>query len=1090
MTKKIWLLSLGLIFFISTQLFSDSNEFIQKIEKAEKPTFQEIQENMNAYFMTFPSGKKPGYKQYKRWEWYWSTRLDKNGYPGLSEWLNSAYSLSMTNKKTMPSLQGYDWKLIGPKTTPEMVVSTGLGRINSIELHPNDPNTLLIGAAGGGIWRTIDNGKNWVNLYPSNSFNTNGITDICYSSSNPNIIYAATGDAFGANASGYSSYSVGIIKSTDNGNSWKVTGLNTVLASYFKIAVVKVHPNDPNIVVAATRDGIYKTTDGGDSWTKTSASVEFYDIEINPSEPNIIYASTLQSNNSTVYKSTNFGTDWKLVKNFGSGTKRTQLGVSANDPNYLYALVSHNNEGFHSFWVSEDKGDTWVVSNKISTDNLNILGWDENGANKPGGMGTYGQAWYDLALAVSPKDEYKIFTGGINVWNSEDGGSSFTIKSFFRTYSDVSYMHADQHDMVFSHSGDKLYVANDGGIYYTTDFKKWNDITNGLPITQFYRFSSNPADTSMLLAGAQDNATMKKKNTKWNIIYDGDGADCKINPKYPQYWYYSYVNGEFKRSVNYGENESDMVAPSEFPGQNAAWVAPICVDPENTNNVYVGFSDILKSSTYGKQGSFSIISSTTGNKSEITTFDVYGDHIYFTNRSSTLWGTYDGGTTWFRINGITADWNSPITGISIDQNNPKRFFVTIGGFDGKNKVYEVNDKVAKNITGNLPNIPINCILHHKNSPDRLYIGTDIGVYMSDYNSSYWERYGDDLPNVIVTDIEILEASKLLRVSTYGRGLWQAPLTDCNLKSPEIEALSEVSFCKGGSVTLKVKGDYQEYNWSNGMTTKEITVTESGTYTFIYKEGNCTSKSNSIEVTVYDIPELSIFAVNELAFCEDQNTEVKIQASSNFKTYKWSTGETTPEITITKPGKYSVEASTANDCKATATIEVKAAPRPTKPEIWKYQNIIGSTVVAERYQWYKDGKKILNGGQGDKLVMNTSNDNFHGKYKVEIWDANGCQNISEEIDVVDIVADLKTGEFININPNPVDEVMNLDIALKANGTFNLIIFDLNGRELYSTQYFSLYGFINDRINMSKFENGVYLLQIENNGTMWREKIIKK
>ena len=75
MTKKIWLLSLGLIFFIATQLYSDSNEYIQKIEKADKPTFHEVQENMNSHFMTFPDGKKPGYKQYKRWEWYWSCLL-------------------------------------------------------------------------------------------------------------------------------------------------------------------------------------------------------------------------------------------------------------------------------------------------------------------------------------------------------------------------------------------------------------------------------------------------------------------------------------------------------------------------------------------------------------------------------------------------------------------------------------------------------------------------------------------------------------------------------------------------------------------------------------------------------------------------------------------------------------------------------------------------------------------------------------------------------------------------------------------------------------------------------------------------------
>jgi len=129
-----------------------------------------------------------------------------------------------------------------------------------------------------------------------------------------------------------------------------------------------------------------------------------------------------------------------------------------------------------------------------------------------------------------------------------------------------------------------------------------------------------------------------------------------------------------------------------------------------------------------------------------------------------------------------------ITYIAVDPKNPRRVWVSKSGFNENEKVLEIIDStVVRNLSGNLPNVPVNTIVVQDDSPDRLYIGTDIGVFVSDYNSAYWEKYGSDMPNVIVNELEIHKAENKLYASTYGRGLWSAPLIHCTANQPEMSS---------------------------------------------------------------------------------------------------------------------------------------------------------------------------------------------------------------------------------------------------------------------------------------------------------------
>ena len=289
---------------------------------------------------------------------------------------------------------------------------------------------------------------------------------------------------------------------------------------------------------------------------------------------------------------------------------------------------------------------------------------------------------------------------------------------------------------------------------------------------RFYRFCSDNKNPDRLVAGAQDNSTIKKSGDNWEIVFGGDGTDCWIDPNNPEYWYYSYVFGEFYRSINSGVNKSLMIRPDKFANEEGAWISPMSIDFAGTNRLYVGFRQIYRSETYGKNDSWMPVSAFS-NTDPMKVLTVYNKHIYAANNSK-LFYSFDDGIHW-QIKNMYG-----ITSIEIDPNNQKRDWINQGGFSDGNKVFLFDNETVTNISGNLPNIPVNCIAYQKNSPDRIFIGTDIGVYYSDYNSGFWQRYGTSLPNTIVTDIELLSDHNLIRISSYGRGLWEAPLTNCNL----------------------------------------------------------------------------------------------------------------------------------------------------------------------------------------------------------------------------------------------------------------------------------------------------------------------
>jgi hypothetical protein len=712
--------------------------------------FYKIRSDINDYWQAFDTiPKSRGYKQFKRWEWFWEQRLYPTG-----KFTDIEYSIQKKQEKSDRNKQlAGNWSIIGPSNSPGGYA--GLGRVN-VSRSPSNENIIYAGAASGGLWRTINNGQTWTTN--TDNFASLGISDIVISPSNNNIIYLATGDDDAG-----STFSTGVLKSTNGGTTWNTTGLTFQTSQIQKIYKLVMHPTNPQIIYAAGTNGIDKTTNGGTSWTNLISGL-YFDIKLKPGDPNTVYIV-----NADFFKSTDAGSSWEqMTTGFpSSNISRIAIDVTSAAPENVYALASNDEFGFGGFYVSTNSGNTW--QNRSNTPN--ILGWTSTGTDAGG------QGWYDLSLAVSPVDENLVYVGGINIWRSENGGTSWALETMWYPINNISTVHADHHDLWFVNGSTTLYSSNDGGIYRKRLNGNWEWLGNGLQITQFYRMGSSATDSLMIVAGSQDNGTKLRTSEGFSDIKGGDGMDCLIDYQDAQIIYATLPFGALARSDNGGENFQN-IKPSTARGN---WVTPVLINPLNPSILYVAYEDVYK--TYDRGYNWTKISNFNLPSEEALDFLAISESdtnvIFAGQGDGMLMRTLNRGQTWQTINKPVNLW---ITSIAIHPNDPNRFILSFSGYTPNQRVYQSSDggNSWQNITGSLPSVPINQVIYEKNSPGRFYAATDIGVYFRDNNNSNWVEFSDGLPNVVVTDMEIQYESKMLRAATYGRGLWETPLVQTTI----------------------------------------------------------------------------------------------------------------------------------------------------------------------------------------------------------------------------------------------------------------------------------------------------------------------
>lgn len=752
MIKQITLV----LFFLGSSLFAFSqNENWREMMNNPSINFRDVQEAFYLEFDNTTGSKGSGWKQFKRWEWFMNQRLDANGKAPNQRLIFEEVKRARLQQEYRGETS--NWQLIGPIEEPQNNDGRSIGRISALTFHPSDTNQMWVGAPSGGIWKSDDYGESW---YPLDDQLPNlGVSDIVIHPSNPDTIYMSTGDG-----SSSDTYTYGILKSVDGGTNWDTTGLSFGVSEAKNIRRLLLDSLNPSTLIAAATDGIYRSTDAGETWNKV-ANGNFTDLEFKPTSTDTIYAAKGNSSGVPFYLSYDNGQSWNPSSTglSASDITRMKIAVTSANPSLIYAVTSLNNGGLEGVYKSEDAGASWVAMSNGNTPNMmngDITGQEEGG-----------QGWYSMDIAVSPINPDEIKIGGINMWQSFDGGNSYSVDAHWFGANGI-YLHADQHRLLYHPITKQFYAGNDGGLYKRSYyFNGYESISTEMSITQFYRLANSASDPTIILAGAQDNGTFRWWNNFWQAIYGGDGMEPMVNPENPNIMYCATQRGGLHKSTDGGSTFASDLQPAD-----GAWVTPFMMEPGAPEVLYAASgSKVYRSDAAGSDWYELSPSLTTFNSGSLTMFDVsYTDTEYLVAGSrSTIYITKDLGGEWTNIKSGLPNLN--MTYVAFDPLEENTVWVTFSGYNDGNKVFRSLDagETWENMSFNLPNLPVNCIEIERSSTGGVYVGTDVGVYYWDTTLSEWEPFMTGLPNVIVNELEIHESTNMIRAATYGRGLWES-----------------------------------------------------------------------------------------------------------------------------------------------------------------------------------------------------------------------------------------------------------------------------------------------------------------------------
>ena len=671
------------------------------------------------------------------------------------------------------------WTPIGPKP----ITGFGLpnsGRLNSIAIHPTNPEVIFVGGAQGGVWKTINGGASWAALTDTQCSLAMG--SVVLDPSNPDIIYAGTGEQ---NFSGDSYYGCGVLKSVNGGQSWTETGtiqntLGNRRVRISRVVVDKTTANTPSAVVMAGTDaGIFRSADAGATWTRVSAdplgpSGAITDLVADTTNGGVFYAANGDiggGQRNGVYKSQDGGATWTRVFQTANAG-RINLAISASSPGTVYAAIqtalnAPSGGALLGIWRTTNGGAAWTQQH---TANSSLCSE---------------QCWYDMVIAVDPTNPNTVYLGGFSLHKSTTGATTSSFQDIGQS------IHVDHHAFAF-HPTDPntIFSGNDGGIFKSTNAgASWTSLNTNLELTQFYAgVSVSPTSATTILGGTQDNGTLEWGGSgSWPQIVGGDGGFTALDQltgatafAETQWQINQSFSGPRRRDAGAGSTQFLLKTNGINIGDRALFIPPIAMDPLRPRIVFFGTFNLYRSASSGDLWTRVGTNLTNGNIASIGVAPSDTTTFYVGATDGRLSYTHDLGATWTTATGIGT---GPITDIAVDPRDARVAIIVQSGFTTTSRgVFRTVDGGATwtNLSFDLPNIPLLAVVLEPGTRD-ITIGTDLGVFTLRSGATSWTPVLNGLPNVAVYDLVFDAPRSRLIAATHGRGMFALDVTMTGLR---------------------------------------------------------------------------------------------------------------------------------------------------------------------------------------------------------------------------------------------------------------------------------------------------------------------
>ncbi len=682
-------------------------------------------------------------KPFIRQRWFFEQRAYPNNYIPQDAYANAINQRNDLRIENADRMLAINWVSLGP--TPGYYFNYGniSSRVVTGAFHPANPSTIYIGPANGGVWKSTDSGVNWTPLTDNQASMSMGA--IAIDPTNPDIVYAGTGEA---TYSGASYYGRGLLKSTDAGTTWQHITSGLPSSSYF--SRIKIRPNHPNELLAALgNSGLYRSTNSGQNWTSLISGrcddvvFTFTGDTVFAVGSGIGFRRSLDGGQTF----TAFGTG------LGTGT-RTHFDLCIAQPAFMYASVHVS--GNVNLFKSTNFGANWTQLTTTSA-------FQSQG----------GQAWYDLYCRVNPVNPNIVFVGTIDIWRSTDGTNFTNITNGYQG----GYVHVDQHFLFFHPTDPNTVIAcNDGGIWSSTNSgNSFTNLNQNLTLTQFYRIAASPFTPSRILGGTQDNGTQQTYSAlNWAAAYGGDGGEVCFNPLNSNFILGETQNGGIFRTTNGGTSWSSATSGIST-SENVTWVAPIIAHPTTDGTFYTARQRVFRSTNNG--GAWTAISPNVNGSSAVREMAISKTNpsIMYATSGGSIFLSTDGGVTF--NNKTTGLPSRTITSVNIHPSDENIAVITFSGFS-TNKVYKTTNMGTTwvSIFGNLPDSPVNdafIYTYDALNPNTYFAATDIGVFLTQNDGANWVELPNNLPNTVIIHLDYSHSNQMMRAGTHGRGVYEA-----------------------------------------------------------------------------------------------------------------------------------------------------------------------------------------------------------------------------------------------------------------------------------------------------------------------------